>query len=167
MEVGEVGHVEVTGTVEPFLVLFRGEGAHEAQAACFVGEDADDERAALEFLVEAFEEVGALEVFVVGVREAVEGEGLLDLFFDPRGELRVFGGPALQPCGEVLAGFGAVAPVVEPAQFGQAVIGSLAGQMTLCVAQKVDVAALPCGLGKHLGDGPLEAGMGRFDTVSP
>ena len=70
MEVGEVGHVEVTGTVEPFLVLFGGEGAHEALAARLVGEDADDERAALEFLVEAFEEVGALAVFVVGVREA-------------------------------------------------------------------------------------------------
>lgn len=33
VEVGEVGHAEVTGTVEPFLELFRGEGAHEALAA--------------------------------------------------------------------------------------------------------------------------------------
>ena len=66
VEIGEVGHVEVACAVEPFLVLFCGECAHEAKAARLVGEDADDERTAFEFLMEAFEEVGALEVFVVG-----------------------------------------------------------------------------------------------------
>lgn len=83
-----------------------------------VGEDADDERAALEFLVEAFEQVGAFEMFVMGVREPIEGKRLLDLRFDPGGKFWVFGRPAFEPGGEVLAGFGAVAAVVEPAQFG-------------------------------------------------
>ena len=75
LEVGERGHVKVAGSIEPFLVLFRGEGAHQAQAALLVGEDADDLGAAFEFLVEAFEEVGALEVFVMSLWETVEGEG--------------------------------------------------------------------------------------------
>lgn len=85
-EIGEGLHVEVAGAVEPFFVLFGGEGAEEAQAAGVVGEDAHDQRTAFEFLVEAFEEVGAFEVFVMGLREAVEGEGFLDLFLDPGGE---------------------------------------------------------------------------------
>ena len=42
---------------------------------------------------------------LVGVREAVEGERLLDLLFDPDGEFGVFGGPGLDPSGEVVAGF--------------------------------------------------------------
>ena len=103
-EVGERLHIEVTGAIEPLLVLFGGECADQAQAACFVGEDAHDERAALEFLVEAFEQVGALEMFVMGLRQPVEGEGFLDLFFDPGGQLRVFGLPAFDPGGKVLAG---------------------------------------------------------------
>ena len=98
-EIGEGLHVEVAGTVEPFLVLLGGEGAQEAQAAGIVWEDAHEEGAALEFLVEAFEEVGAFEVFMVGLREAVEGEGFLDLLLDPGGELGVFGLP-LRPTAE-------------------------------------------------------------------
>ena len=73
-EIGEWLHVEIAGAIEPFLVLLGGEGADEAQAARVVGEDAHDEGAAFEFLVEAFEQVDALEVFVMGLREALEGE---------------------------------------------------------------------------------------------
>ena len=90
-EIGEWLHVEVACAIEPFFVLFGGEGAEEAQAACVVWEDAHDERTAFEFLVEAFEEVGAFEVFVMGLREAVEGEGFFDLLLDPGGEFGVFG----------------------------------------------------------------------------
>ena len=101
MEVGEGLHVGVACAVEPFLVLFGGQRADEAQAACVVWEDAHDQGAALEFLVEAFEQVGALEMFVMGMREAMESEGLFDVFLDPGGELGVFGLPALDPSGEV------------------------------------------------------------------
>ena len=113
-EIGEWLHVEVARAVEPFLVLFGGEGAQEAQAARVVWEDAHDQRTAFEFLVEAFEEVGAFEVFVMGVREAVKSEGFLDLLLNPGGEFGVFGLPVFEPGGEVLAGFRGVAPVVKP-----------------------------------------------------
>jgi len=93
----------------------RRPAAEEAQATGVVGGDAHDQGAAFEFLVAALEEVGAFEVFAMGLREAVEGEGFFDLRFDPSGEFEVFGLPAFEPGGEVLAGFGGVAPVVEPA----------------------------------------------------
>ena len=64
-EIGEGLHVEVAGTIEPFLVLLGGQRAEEAQAARVVGEDAHDQGTAFEFLVEAFEEVGAFEVVVI------------------------------------------------------------------------------------------------------
>jgi hypothetical protein len=131
-------HVEVDGAVEPFLVLLGGEGADEPEAALFVREDADDVGAAFDLLVEAFEEVGALEVFVVFPGLAVEGPGLLDLFLDPGAEPGVFAGPFGEPGPELVAGFGDVAQVVEPAEFGQAVVVGLAGEMVQRVAQEVD-----------------------------
>jgi hypothetical protein len=152
-------HVEVDGAVEPFLVLFGGEGADEAQAALFVREDADDVGAAFDLLVEAFEEVGALEVFVVLPGLAVEGPGLLDLFFDPGAELRVFAGPFVEPGPELLAGFDDVPQVVEPAELGQAVVVGPAGKVVEGVAQEVDVAALPGGFGQDFGNGAFEAGV--------
>ena len=39
---------------------------------------------------------------------------------DPGAELGVFGGPFFDPCAQMERGFGGVAQVVEPAQFGQA-----------------------------------------------
>lgn len=119
-EIGERLHVEGAGTIEPFLVLLGGEGAEEAQAACIVWDSsgarkpaagsptgsaggrwqhAHDQGAAFAFLVEAFEQVGAFEVF---------------------------GLPVFEPRGEVLAGFGGVAAVVEPAQFGSTLRSAVA-----------------------------------------
>ena len=137
MDVGEWLHVEVAGAIEPFLMLLDGQCADQAQTTRFVGEDAHDQRAALEFLVEAVEEVGALEMFVMGLRQAIEGEGLFDLRFDPGGEFGIFGLPAFEPGSQVLAGFGAVASVVEPAQFGQAVVAGLAREMVEGVAREM------------------------------
>lgn len=158
-EVAKRLHVEIDRAVEPFLVLFAGQSADEAQAALVVWEDADDVGAAFDFLVEAFEEVGAFDVFVVFARLAVEGPGLLDVFFDPGAELGVFWRPVVEPAAEVLACFCGVAAVVEPAQFGEAIVVGFAREMVEGVAQKVDVAALPCGLGEDFCDGTFEAGM--------
>lgn len=129
-------HVAVDGAIKPFLVLFGGEGADQAQAALLVGEDAHDLRAPLEFLVEPFEEVGAPEVVVVCPRLAVEGPRLLDAFLDPGAELGIPGLPAAEPDVEVPAGLGQVAAVVEPAQLGQAGRIGGAGQMVEGVAQE-------------------------------
>ena len=47
--------------------------------------------------MEAFEEVGALEMFVMGLREAIVGEGLFDLRFDPGGDVRIRADVVLEP----------------------------------------------------------------------
>ena len=48
-------------------------------------------------------------------------------------------------------------PVVEPAQFGEAVVSLFARKVIECVAQEVHVAALPIRFGQGLHDGALEA----------
>ena len=55
--------------------------------------------------------------------------------------------PAQQPSRQVSACFFGVAPIVEPAQFNEAVIGDFARQVVEGIAQKVDIAALPISLG--------------------
>jgi hypothetical protein len=61
-----------------------GERLDQSQATGFGGEDAHEQRAAFDLLVEPLEQIGRLEMFVVGPREAVEGEGLVDVRLDPR-----------------------------------------------------------------------------------
>src|SRR3546814_3969665 len=80
----------------------------------------------------------------------VEGEGLLDRLLGPVGEPGIFGAPSGEPLGEIGAGLGEVAPVVEPAQFLQAVVVGLPWQVIERVPQEVHVAALVCGAGQHL-----------------
>src|SRR3546814_15859373 len=63
------------------------------------------------------------------------------------------------PLGEIGAGLGEVAPVVEPAQSLQAVVVGLPWQVIERVPQEVHVAALVCGAGQHLADRRAQAGM--------
>src|SRR3546814_20262791 len=53
----------------------------------------------------------------------------------------IFGAPSGEPLGEIGAGLGEVAPVVEPAQFLQAVVVGLPWQVIERVPQEVHVAA--------------------------
>ena len=152
-------HVEIDRAVEPFLVLFAGESADEAKAALVVWKDAHDVGAAFDFLVEAFEEVGAFDVFVVFARLAIKGPGLLDIILHPGAEFGMLRGPQVEPAAQVLAGFGGIAAVVKPAQFGEAIVVGFAREMVECVAQKVDVTALPSGFREDFGDGAFEAGV--------
>src|SRR3546814_3682989 len=77
----------------------------------------------------------------------------------PVGEPGIFGAPSGEPLGEIGAGLGEVAPVVEPAQFLQAVVVGLPWQVIERVPQEVHVAALVCGAGQHLADRRAQAGM--------
>jgi hypothetical protein len=97
--------------------------------------------------------IGALEMLMVLAREPVESQGLLDGFLDPTDQLRIASSPFGDPCSEVLASLLDRAAVVEPAQFLQAVIVGLSGQMVEGVAKEVDVAALEGGFGQDLADG--------------
>src|SRR3546814_2094034 len=74
--------------------------------------------------------------------QPVEGEGLLDRLLGPVGEPGIFGAPSGEPLGEIGAGLGEVAPVVEPAQFLQAVVVGLPWQVIERVPPEVHVAAL-------------------------
>src|SRR3546814_2540950 len=69
--------------------------------------------------------------------QPVEGEGLLDRLLGPVGEPGIFGAPSGEPLGEIGAGLGEVAPVVEPAQFLQAVVVGLPWQVIERVPQEV------------------------------
>src|SRR3546814_3455400 len=109
--------------------------------------------------LEAFEHVGAFHVLVMPAWQPVEGEGLLDRFLGPVGEPGIFGAPSGEPLGEIGAGLGEVAPVVEPAQFLQAVVVGLPWQVFERVPQDVQVAALVCGAGQHLAVRRAQAGM--------
>lgn len=124
-----------------------------------VGEDAHQQGAPFDLLVEPLEQVGRLEVFVMGPRQPVEGERLLDVGLDPVAELAVHLLPAGQPLGQMAAGFGDFVQIVEPAQFQQTVVGVFARQVVERVAQKVDVATLPVRLGQRLHRGAFEAGV--------
>src|SRR3546814_18509508 len=61
------------------------------------------------------------------------------------GEPGIFGAPSGEPLGEIGAGLGEVAPVVEPAQFLKAVVVGLPWQVIERVPQEVHVAALEIG----------------------
>src|SRR3546814_2681266 len=74
-------------------------------------------------------------------------------------DLGIFGAPSGEPLGEIGAGLGEVAPVVEPAQFLQAVVVGLPWQVIERVPREVHVAALVCGAGQHLADRRAQAGM--------
>ncbi len=91
--------------------------------------------------------------------QSVEGESLADILFYPLTEFRVFYLPAFQPWRQVFLRLGQISAVVEPAQFLQAVIQSLSGQMIQGVSQKVNIAALPDRLRDHCGNGSLESRM--------
>ena len=66
----------------------RGRG-DPPQAALAVRKDPHHVGRSLDLLVQALQEIGRLEVFVVRARQPVEGERLLDMFFDPDAELGV------------------------------------------------------------------------------
>jgi hypothetical protein len=90
--------------------------------------------AALNFLFEPLEHIGAFEMFVVFSGQPVEGQGFFNVFFHPCAEFWIFLLPAKEPGRQVSPGFLGVTSIVKPAQFDQAVVGNLAGQIVECVA---------------------------------
>ena len=78
--------------------------------------------------------IRALEMLMVLERQAIEGERLLDGLLDPGDELWGAGAPFGDPGRQISAGLLDRAPVVEPAQFLQAVVVGLARQMVEGVA---------------------------------
>ncbi len=82
-------------------------------------------------------------MLVMGLGQAVEGQRLFNVGFDPITQLRVTAAPFQQPGGQVAARFLQVAPVIEPSQFGQTVVVGLTGRMVQSIAKKMYIATLP------------------------
>jgi hypothetical protein len=57
-----------------------------------------------------------LETLMVLVRRPVKRQRLVDVLFDPAGQLGVFSWPFGEPSGQIATRFGEIAPVVQPAQ---------------------------------------------------
>ena len=73
--------------LEPVLVGLDGERPHEPQATFVIGKDAHDLGAAPDLLVEALQHIGRFEVLMVLPRQPVKRQRLVDVVFDPAGEL--------------------------------------------------------------------------------
>lgn len=92
-------------------------------------------------------------------RQPEEGQGLFDGILGPACQARIACRPFGKPCGKISPGLCEIAPVVEPAQFLQAVVAVLPRQMIERVPEEVHVAALPGGFGDHLADRCHQAGV--------
>lgn len=98
-------------------------------------------------------------MLVVLSRQPEEGQGLFDGILGPACQARIACRPFGKPCGKISPGLCEIAPVVEPAQFLQAVVAVLPRQMIERVPEEVHVAALPGGFGDHLADRCHQAGV--------
>ena len=82
---------------EPALVGLDGERAHQPEATLTIGKDAHDLGAAFDLLVQPFQHVGRFEMLMMLTRQSVKGQRLVDILFDPAGELGVFTRPFGEP----------------------------------------------------------------------
>src|SRR5262249_14422425 len=85
----QIIHVEIAMLLEPVLVGFDRERTHQPEAARAIGEDTHDMGAALDLLIQPLQHVGRFEMLMMLTRQAVEGQRLIDILFDPAGELGV------------------------------------------------------------------------------
>jgi len=85
-------------------------------------------------------------------RQPVIGQRLLDVLFDPAAQLGVLGMPLGEPGGEVAADLDELAPVIDPTQLLQAIVGQFARQMVERISKEMHVAALPGSAGQDLAD---------------
>src|SRR5215470_6041257 len=74
--------------------------------------------------------------------QAIEGQCLVDVLFDPASELGILARPSGKPGGKISACLGEIAAIVKPAQFLQAVVVDAARHVVERVAQKMYVTAL-------------------------
>jgi hypothetical protein len=116
----QIVDVQVAVRLEPVLVHLDGECPDQPSTARGGGEDADDLGAPLALLIEALKEVGGLQVFVVLARQALKGQGLIDVLLDPAAQLGVGRLPFGEPGRKVAPGRGEGAPRASTIRYGQA-----------------------------------------------
>src|SRR5262249_31194509 len=84
--------------------------------------------------------------------QAIVGQRFLDVLLNPSDKIAVAALPLLNPCLDVGLGLFELAAVVKPAQFLQAVVVALSGEMIDGIPQEVHVAALPGSAGQAFRD---------------
>src|SRR6516162_67101 len=87
----QIVHVEIAMLLEPVLVGLDRQRPHQPQAALGIGKDAHDMGAALDLLIEPFQHVGRFQMLMMLARQSVKAQRLVDIVFDPAGELGVLG----------------------------------------------------------------------------
>ena len=92
-------------------------------------------------------------------RQPIKAQRFLDIFFDPSAQLGIAFAPLQQPGRQILAGFLRVSPVIDPAQFLQAIIVRFPRQLIECIPQKVNIAALPHCFGQRFLNRTAQAGL--------
>ena len=98
-------------------------------------------------------------------RQPVKGQRFADVGLDPVDPLRVPGLPFADPRRQVALGLLEVAPVVNPAQFLEAIVVGLARQIVQRVAQEMRMAALPRGFRRDRFPEPgMIVGNNTFDA---
>ena len=83
----QIVHVEVAMLSEPVLADFDRGRPRQPEAALGIGEDPHHMGAALDLLVQALQHIGRFEMLMVLPRQPAKGQRLVDILFDPAGEL--------------------------------------------------------------------------------
>ena len=108
-------------------------------------------------------------MLMVLARQPVEGQRLVDILFDPAGELGIFARPLGKPGRQIAARLGKIAAVIQPAQLLQAVVVDPARHVVECIPQEMHIAALIGRLRESLAQCRPQTGMivgdDKFDTV--
>ncbi|MBB5574623.1 hypothetical protein GGD50_003252 [Rhizobium paranaense] len=98
-------------------------------------------------------------MFVMGTRQAEEGQRLLDDLLDPAGQPRIFARRFGEPGRKVGLGLGEIASVVDPSEFLQAIVAVLARQVVERIPEEMHVTALPGRFRYHFADCRDQSGM--------
>ena len=96
---------------------------------------------------------------MMGPGETVKGQRLADMVLDPVRELGIFRRPLRKPRRQIALGLREIPPVVQPAQLRKTVVVGITGQVIQRIAEEMDIAPLPGGIGQHLGEGFFEPRM--------
>src|SRR5882762_5908962 len=105
-------------------------------------------------------------MLMVLTRQAVKRQRLVDVLFDPAGELRILRRPLGEPSGQIAARLGEIAAIVKPTQLLQAIIVDPARHVIEGVPQEMHVAALIGRLRQSLAQGGSETRWSSATTNS-
>jgi hypothetical protein len=87
------------------FMQFHHQGSNQPKTASPIGKDPHHISATSNLFINAFQQVGRLQMLMMLFGEAIEGQSLFNLLFDPITEFGVFCLPLVQPGGQIPSGF--------------------------------------------------------------